>query len=56
MLFVVHVEYGVISEVYHNQTIIFVVHVDYGVFFEDYLYQMILFVIFVNCHCLGGFS
>ena len=27
-------EYGVISEVYHNQTIVFVVHVDYGVFFE----------------------
>ena len=54
MVFVVHVVYGAISEVYHNQTIIYVVNVDYGVFFEVYLYQIILFVVFVNCHCLGG--
>ena len=31
MFFVVHVEYSVISEVCHHQTIIFISHVDYGV-------------------------
>ena len=56
MLFVLHVEYGVIFEVYHSQTVIFVVHVDYSVFYKVYVYQMILFVVFVNGHCLGGRS
>ena len=34
MFFVVHVEYGVILEVYHDQTMLFVVHVDYDIIFE----------------------
>ena len=34
MFFVVHVEYCVILEVYHDQTMLFVVHVDYDIIFE----------------------
>ena len=48
VFFVVHVEYGVISEVCHDQTIIFKVHVDYGVFSEVFFYQTILFVFLAN--------
>ena len=36
MFFVVHVDYGVIFEVYHDQTMLFVVHVDYDIVFEVY--------------------
>ena len=34
MFFVVLVDYGVIFEVYHDQTMLFVVLVDYDIIFE----------------------
>ena len=34
MFFVVHVDYGVITEIYHDQSTLSIVHIDYDIVFE----------------------
>ena len=53
MFFVVHVVYGVISEVFYDQTMLFVIHVDYVIFPQVYHDQTMVFVVHMDC---GVFS
>ena len=53
IIFVVHVVYGVIFEVFDDQMMLFVIHVDYVIFPEIYNDQTMVFFVHVDC---GVFS
>ena len=49
MVFVIHVAYGVVAKVSHDQMILFVVHVDYVIVPGVYHDQTMIFIVHVDC-------